>query len=476
MNDPEPVSTRPRVVVVGGGLAGLAAAAALADRGLHVELFEARRTLAGRAGSFHDRSTGEWIDHCQHVSMGCCTNLADFCRRLRLDDCFRRDRVLHFFAPDGQRYDLAASRWLPAPLHLAPAFLKQRYLSARDKLAIARAMWKLARWRSGGRQEEPSIGEWLGRERQSQAAIEYFWAPVLVSALGESLEQASIAYARKVFVDGFLASRDAYELLVPKIPLHELYDERLRSRLAERGVLFHVGTPVEQVLGGASLADGVVAGGGEVACEAVVVAVPWRRVGELFPAGPLRAALPQLDGASQLGSAPITGVHLWFDRPITDLPHAVLLGTTSQWLFRHDPASSNPASTNEHYYQVVISASHELGGQDREAVAMQVVDELGRYFPAVAHSRLLRWQLVSEQAAVFSARPGVDALRPAQRTAVSNLALAGDWTATGWPSTMEGAVRSGYLAAEAILAHLGRPERVLVDDLPRGRLARALIA
>ena len=217
------------MAVVGGGLAGLAAAAALAERGVRVELFEARRQLAGRAGSFRDPATGELVDHCQHVSMGCCTNLADFCRRTGIADCFRRDSRLHFFAPDGRRYDLAANRWLPAPLHLAPSFLRLGYLTLGERLAIARALWKLARmprcitthtmtaadqlsaskgeWSMPATEPFTTAGEWLRRNGQSEQSIKLFWEPVLISALGESLERAGPAYARKVFVDGFMVSR-----------------------------------------------------------------------------------------------------------------------------------------------------------------------------------------------------------------------------------------------------------------------------
>ncbi len=136
-----------RIAIVGGGLAGLAAAAALVGRGFAITLYETRRQLGGRATSFRDSVSGELVDHCQHVSMGCCTNLADFCRRTALADQFRRDRQLHFFGPDGRRYDFAATRWLPAPLHLGPAFLRLGYLSLGERLGVARAMLRLARQR-----------------------------------------------------------------------------------------------------------------------------------------------------------------------------------------------------------------------------------------------------------------------------------------------------------------------------------------
>jgi hypothetical protein len=188
----------------------------------------------------------------------------------------------------------------------------------------------------------------------------------------------------------------------------------------------------------------------------------------MFSPGVL-SMLPNLEAASQIECAPISGIHLWFDRQITPLPHAVLVGRLSQWVFRRDAA---PA---KHYYQVVVSASRSLEGRSRQEILRQVVAELGEVWPAARQARLVRWRIVTEHTAVFSVRPGLDRLRPPQRTPIANLALAGDWTRTGWPSTMEGAVRSGYLAAEVILEHFGMPRPQLVPDLPRNLLTRLLI-
>ena len=537
-----------RIAIVGGGLAGLAAAAALSGRGFAIELFEARRQLGGRAASFRDPASGELVDHCQHVSMGCCTNLADFCRRTGIDDAFRRDRELYFFGPDGRQYSFGASRWLPAPLHLGPAFLRLGYLSLGERLGVGRALVKLARTKIDDDERQPTVGQWLRRQGQSPAAIERFWAVVLVSALGEEVEHASLAAARKVFVDGFLSAREAYEILVPQIPLGELYGRRLESWLDARGVKLWLGAPVEQVTleqvtleqvtleqvtleqvtleqvtveqanfeqvtqanveqAAAMRATGLILPGGvRRSFDAVVVALPWRRVHDVFDERAL-SALPELAGVGRIESAPITGVHLWFDREITPLAHAVLVGKLSQWVFNRGrrlanepsaPGAENRApspgigpesrapspgnglegrapSPGGHYYQVVISASRELAGRDRDEIIARIVAELASVWPAAGAAKLLQARMVSEQTAVFSARPGLERLRPPQPTSIADLILAGDWTRTGWPSTMEGAVRSGYLAAEAVLRSFGRGESILLPDLPRGRLARLLL-
>ena len=551
-----------RIAVVGGGLAGLAAAAALSGRGFEIELFEARRQLGGRAASFRDPASGELVDHCQHVSMGCCTNLADFCRRTGIADAFRRDRQLYFFGPDGRQYPFGASRWLPAPLHLGLAFLRLGYLTLGERLGVARALWKLARTKIDDDAQQPTVGEWLRRQGQSAAAIERFWAVVLVSALGEDVERASLAATRKVFVDGFLSAREAYEVEVPQIPLGELYGRRLEAWLDAQGVKLWLGAPVEQVVvdriaagerssGGASSWGGlprpsspdasswgglprpsspsdlgrsphgtpnsaasamslasdeqpgatlratglVLPGGIHRPFDAVVVALPWRRVREVFDE-PTLSTLPELARIDEIESAPITGVHLWFDREITPLPHAVLVGKLSQWVFNRGqrPASEGGSpgmegrapspgigmegrapSPGGYYYQVVISASRDLAGRDRDEAIAQIVAELASVWPAAGAAKLLHARMVTEQTAVFSVRPGLERLRPPQQTPIANLALAGDWTRTGWPATMEGAVRSGYLAAEAILRSFGQSERIVVADLPRGRLAKWLL-
>jgi uncharacterized protein with NAD-binding domain and iron-sulfur cluster len=271
-------------------------------------------------------------------------------------------------------------------------------------------------------------------------------------------------------------SREGYQIEVPRVPLGELYGERLAGWLASRGVRLHLETPVVEVRGSAARVTHVVLDSGtSEPIDAVVVAVPWRRVSELFTAGSLRDSLAFLPAIDRIEAAPITGVHLWFDREITPLPHAVLVGMTSQWVFNHGArVDVNTSDTPRHYYQVVISASRNLAGQDREQLVREIIAELGRVWPAAHGARLLRWRLVTEQAAVFSVVPDIDRWRPPQQTPIANLALAGDWTATGWPATMEGAVRSGYLAGEAILAHFRRPERIVVPDLARGALARLL--
>ncbi len=461
----------PRVAIIGGGLAGMSAAVALVANGVTVELFEARRYLGGRTGSFFDAESGEWIDHCQHVALGCCTNFFDFCHRTEIATLLKRDSTLYFFGRDGRRHVMCGSNWLPAPLHLLPALLRLRFLSLGQQLRIIRTMLRLTKTSPIDSASSPTVGEWLRQQGESARSVEDFWAVILVSALGESVEKASLPSARKVFVDGFMAANSAYEMHVPTVSLRELYHERVGNWLRERGVIFHLETPIASLRHEASNIFLKSKQETEREFSAVVMAVPWRQIGELC-SPELLAEAPQLAAAAQIQSSPISGVHLWFDRPIMDVPHAVLIGRLSQWVFAKTGRNVANPSDAGCYYQVVISASSDLAGRDRDDIIREVCDDLTAVFPTVKKAKLVRARTVSDPHAVFSVRPGLDEIRPLQSTTVPGLFLAGDWTRTGWPATMEGAVRSGYLAAEGVLKSLGTPQTIIIPDLKKGRLAR----
>jgi len=452
-----------RVVVVGGGLAGLAAADALASAGIAVTLLESRRGVGGRAASFEDPVEGGLVDACQHVAMGCCTAFVDLLTRAGLAPSLRVDRTLWFIGPDGSRSACTPADWLPAPLHLVPLLASMRYLTLRERAALAVGMLRLARLTDPD--PAATAAAWLRSIRQPERVVRLFWQPLLESALGESLDLVGVRAARKVVVDGFLAHRRAADLIVPRQPLGELLGERLAHWLVGRGVEIRTGTPVVSVARSRSGAvSGVVTGDGLVPAAAAIVAIPWRAAARLLP-----ELVPS--GDDRLSGSPITAVHLWFDRDVVDLPHAVLVGRTSQWVFRPD---FHGDAGGGGYCQVVISASRGLCDGDRGRLVETVVGELAGVFPAVGRARLRKSRVVTDPTAVLSVRPGVDAVRPPAVTAWPGVFLAGDWTATGWPSTMEGAVRSGGAAAVAVARHMGVVPRPPVPDLPRAPITRWL--
>jgi squalene-associated FAD-dependent desaturase len=444
------------VLIIGGGLAGLAAATGLAPRGLRVTLVESKNRLGGRAGSFQDPATGQLIDACQHVSMGCCTNLAHFCRTLGIDRLLEPQKCLYFMTPDRRVSRFRATTW-PAPLHLLSSFAAAHYLTPTEKLRVA---WGLSRMKAAGDGDDLPFHDWLMHNRQTPRTVDRFWGLVLVSALNETPDRVGLRYARKVFVDGFLTHPRGFEVEVPSVPLGRLYGEELTSWLRAHGVellLLHSGRQLVIDAGrvvGLELRQGTC-----LEADWFISTVPFDRLLDLLPTAVVDCEA-YFANVRHLQTSPITSVHAWFDRPATRLPHVVLIDCVGQWVFNR-----GETVPGEHYVQVVVSAARQFRGLGREEVESRVVAELRQLFPALAEARLLRAKVVTEHAATFSAVPGVDRWRPVQESPVRNLLLAGDWTRTGWPATMEGAVRSGYLAAEAILRRLGRPEQLVQPDL-----------
>jgi squalene-associated FAD-dependent desaturase len=430
----------PSAIVIGGGLAGLSAAAALGSAGFRVEVFEARPFLGGRATSFplaQSDAGPVLIDNCQHVLLRCCVNLLDFYGRLGVRDRIRFYREFHFIEPGGRVSTLRRGA-LPAPLHFTGSFLRLRFLDAADKLAIARGLLALRRDRTRRDDlDRITMLDWLREKRQTPRAIERFWRQVLVSAINEDIDRMAARHGFQVFWLGFLARADGYEMGVPAIPLGELYRAELWQAAGD--VSLRLRTPVDRID-----PDGITAGGERHSADYYICALPFERLPAL--------GLP----APAFEHSPITGIHLWFDRPVTGLPHATLLDRTVQWMFN---------KSEGRYLQLVVSASRQLTAAGRGDIIALAVAELGEFFPAVREARLEKAHVIKELRATFSPAPGTEALRPPPETGRPNLFLAGDWTGCGWPATMEAAVRSGYLAAESVARASGRPKHFLLPDI-----------
>jgi len=440
----------PSVNIVGGGLAGLAAAAALGSAGFTVDLFESRAFLGGRATSF-PASPGdddsELIDNCQHVLLRCCVNLLDFYARLGVADRIHFYREYYFLEPGGRLSTLSRGM-MPAPLHLTYSFLRMRCLGAADKLANARGLMALMRDRGRRRDlDRMTMLDWLREKKQTPRAIERFWRQVLVSAVNEELDRMAALHGFQVFWLGMLARAHSYEMGVPEVPLGELYSVDAWRKLS--AVHFHMRTPVERVVFREGTAYGVQISGGSVhPADYQICAVPFERLGALSPELGIDTA--------RFEHSPITGIHIWFDRPVTDLPHAALLDRTIQWMFN---------KSEGRYLQFVVSASRSLVEMPRAEVIELALREAAEFFPRTREAKVDRAHVIKEVRATYSARPGTESARPESRTSASNVFLAGDWTRSGWPATMEGAVRSGYRAAEALAAAAGRPARFLLPDV-----------
>ncbi|MEO8128840.1 MAG: hydroxysqualene dehydroxylase HpnE [Bryobacteraceae bacterium] len=432
----------PSVIIAGGGLAGLAVAAALGSSGFEVDLYEARGFLGGRATSFplapaSDQS--EVIDNCQHVLLRCCVNLLDFYQRLGVAHDITFHKEFCFIEPGG-RVSILKAGGLPRPFHFAGSFLKMRCLSLGDKVSLGRALLALQRERLTRTDlDRITMLQWLHEKKQTKRAIDRFWAQVLVSAINEDLDKMAAIHGFQVFWLGFLASSTSYEMGIPNVPLGELYGSGAWQRFP--GVRIHPRASLENFG-----TNGVTVRGERRTADYYVSTLPFEK---------LAAVAPELE-APQFEHSPITGIHLWFDRAITSLPHAVLLDRTVQWMFNKDGGT---------YLQLVVSASRSLLDKNRADVIALAVKELAEFFPEVSRATLVKAHVVKEVRATFSAVPGLETQRPGNRTRFPNVFLAGDWTRSGWPATMEGAVRSGYLAAEAVTAACGKPRSFLLPDI-----------
>lgn len=480
----QPPTESPTVAVVGGGLAGLAAGCALSDAGFRVTLFERRPFLGGRASSYQHPATGEIVDNCQHVLLGCCTNLIQFYEHTGVAEKIRWYDRLTFLEPGGTASVIGAS-FLPAPFHTAPSFLAAHCLSLADKVAITRAM--LALIASTPAEAGESFLDWLRRHRETQRAIERFWKTVLVSTLNEDLDRVSVTYAAQVFRESFLKSAKAGRMGVPRVPLTELYNaagDFIRARGGEvqfRAAVDFFRPEASQVTLGIHAQ--------ERRFDFVVFAVPFDVLARILPDAP--ESQPLRESLEQFETSPITGIHLWFDRQISNLDHAVLLDRTMQWMFHksrllgqesrdvsgRDPAASTAATSAQEgrgsYVELVVSSSKALVEESRSAIIDLALKETREFFPEAAAARLVKATVIKEIHATYSPRPGVDRYRPGNATVWPRVFLAGDWTRTGWPATMEGAVRSGYLAAQALARSAGQPDvTYLVPDLPSSGLMR----
>jgi squalene-associated FAD-dependent desaturase len=437
---------RPHVAVVGGGLAGIAAALECADAGARVTLLERRNHLGGLTWSF--RHGDLWVDNGQHVFLRCCTAYLDFLKRIGAqDDVVLPGRLdVPIVAPGTPRPKVGRLQRssLPPPFHLLRSLLANPHLPVFDRLALGRAVAALRRLRLDDPElDGQTFGTWLESRGQSARSIAAVWDLITVPTVNLPAAEASLAMGAMVFKTGLLSTAGAADIGWSRVPLGVLHGQRAAVALDQAGVDVRLGVRVESVEADPD-GDYTVSAGGDLRADAVVVALPHLEAGRVLPP----AALENQQGLSGLGSSAIVDVHLVYDRQVTDWPIMAAVDSTAQWVF--DRTQSAGLASGQ-YLAVSVSAADVLLGDRPELLVRRVGADLERLLPRARQARVIDSLVTKERQATFRAVPGTAALRPGARTAYPGLSVAGAWTDTGWPATMEGAVRSGWTAAAACL-------------------------
>lgn len=443
------------VVVIGAGFAGLAAAVRLAGAGARVTVLERRGVLGGRAYSFVEPESGAVVDNGQHLFMRCYREALAFLGTLGTAGriAFQRRLAVEFVGAGGRTARLDCPP-LPAPFHLVVGLLRFEGLGVADRLRMLRVGAALAAAGRAGeaataRLETLTVDAWLASLGQSAASRRLFWDPLTLATLNDGPDVASARWLAAVLRRAFLDGARAGDLGFATVGLSELYTAQARAYVEARGgtVRTRAAVAALEVAGdrvvalrlapGAGEEAGARGGGARLPADAVVSAVPHHVLPGLLP--PALAARPPFAGLSALGASPIVSFHLWYDRPVTDRPFLGLLDSPLHWLFNR----------GSHVTAVTSGARRLVDLAPRELTAL-AAGELERLLPGARGARLLRAHVIKERYATPSLAPGAGALRPGVRTPLANLVLAGDWTATGLPGTIEGAVASGHAAAAAL--------------------------
>lgn len=442
----------PRVVVVGGGLAGIVAALDLADRGSEVVLLEAHGRLGGRTWSFE--RNGHRFDNGQHVFLRCCTAYRAFLDRIHVADQVDLQARLDIpvLTPDGKRARLRSAP-LPAPLHLAPSLGRYRHLSFGNRMRLGPAASALRKLDPADPAlDRQSFGDWLTDHHQSRAAVERLWDLIVRPTVNLPATDASLALAVKVFRTGLLDDRAGADIGWSTVPLAELHGTAAMQALEAAGVDVRLHVRVGALVASRDSVAGVSVAGparthdtGElVPADVVILAVPPHAAARLLRD---HVGMPNHADLLQLGSSPIVNVHLVLDRRVTDAPIAAAVGSPVQFVFDRSTAAG-VAPAQQCLVSSISAADAEIGKPSARLIAEHVA-ALRTLLPGMRRANVVDAVVTRERAATFRGVPATMALRPGPRTDVPGLFIAGSWIATGWPDTMESAVRSGHLAAAA---------------------------
>ncbi|HVB81921.1 MAG TPA: hydroxysqualene dehydroxylase HpnE [Candidatus Binataceae bacterium] len=452
------------VVVIGGGFAGLSAAVALAERGFRVAVLERKPALGGRAYSFVDPETGDFVDNGQHVLMGCYAETFKFLDRIGQSGqlVFQPNLAIEMLERDGRTGVLKTAR-LPGPLHMTAALMRYRLLTPGERLSALVAGLRMLRMRryDRARLRQATVKALMDMLGQGERARQCLWYPLAIATLNEDPELASAALLTEVLKRAFFARRSDSAFVYARVGLSDLYCPGSVRMIEAGGGLVETRALVEALEFGE---DGRVAGvrlrdGRRLQAANFVAAVPPAQLARLLPEGV--DADPFFAHLGEISSSPIICVHAWFDREITDAPFVGFVGTATQWLFNKRRIFAEHGERANGYLSFVISGARKLVDAGNEELLDLVTGDLNTMIPASRDARLVKALVLKEKQATMAPSPECDRLRPGLATPISNLFLAGDWIQTGLPATIESAVASGHAVAAAIAARVGdsvRPE------------------
>ena len=459
-------------MVLGGGVAGIATAVYLLDRGYRVDLIEARGFLGGRSFSFTDKEREVAVDNGQHVIIKGCSQYLDLLERLgALDRWYQQPRLqLRILDSHGNSGILSSSR-LPSPLHLAPSFFRYTHLGFRDKFRVALALLR-AKFtdRHEPYLEHITFKEWLDQQGQTERAVQNFWNLLLMPTLNDHVQDVSAAMGLMIVQEGMLAGNHSADLGYAQDALLNALGEPAREYLAHRGARLILSSPIRRLMMKSGEMRAVELSSGEILSGRIFVsALPFDALLRVLPQEALE--MPYFQRLTGLESSPIVNIHLWYDREVMAQDFYAFVDSPLQWVFNKSSIYARPrlglkksglasseGSNAGQYICISLSAAWEYIDQPREALAERFINEMARVFTEAKKSRIERAIVVKQRQATFRCLPGANDLRPASPTPYSNLFLAGEWTNTGWPSTMESAARSGYNAAQAVLSHFPRSD------------------
>jgi squalene-associated FAD-dependent desaturase len=450
------------VVVVGGGFAGLSAAVALAEKGFRVAVLEAKPALGGRAYSFADAESGDFVDNGQHVLMGCYGETLDFLDRIGSSDklVIHENLEIEMLDRGGARARLRTAR-LPGPLHMSGALLRYRHLSIGDRMRVMRGGMKLLTMhrRDPSRLQRMTVAELMDALGQSERARECFWYPLAIATLNDEPVIASAALLAEVLKRAFFSKRSDSAFVYSKVGLSDLYCKGATDFIDRNDGMIVTRANVEKFeLEGSTVASATLRDGTRIEAANFICAVPSRHVVRMLPESAARD--PFFTRIAQLESSPIICVHAWFDREVTDSAFVGFIGTTTQWLFNKRRIFEAHGERHPGYLSFVISGARKLVDRPNEELLEIVLADLKAMIPPAAEAKLLKSIVLKEKHATMAPAPDTFRLRPATQTPIANLFLAGDWVQTGLPATIESAVISGRAAAEAVSARV--PETIAV--------------